>query len=954
MKISTLFACFCALVFGARTVSAQITHQDLGGAWSLHQTDKTGEADEILAQVPGSVFLDLMRARKIPDPFFGDNEKKVQWVGESDWVYRRQFTASTALLQRQFVLLNCEGLDTLATLRLNGKEIGQTDNMFRRWQFDVRRLLKSGANELEISFASTFPYITAQEKRTKTRDSFVRKAPYHYGWDWGPRLVDAGIWKPIELLAYNSARVGDVGITQDHSQKGKVGLTVEMALADKPNGANLRAQVSVALNGKIAGGDVQTLRNGRATSVVSILNPQLWWPNEMGAHPLYEVKIRLLNGGKVLDETTRRIGLRTIRLLPKSDERAVQLEINSVPFFAKGSNWIPSDSFAPRVTSAKLRHYVAVAAASHMNMLRFWGGGYYEEDALFDACDESGILVWQDFKFANNFYPTSDAVWMDNVRAEVNQQIERLHTHPCIAVWCGNNEMETLANGDWREGYNRLFGDLIGGAVRQKLPDAIYTLSSPGLGDEHYWGVYHVGQGFEAFRGVHGFISEFGMQSFLEPRSTDEFTTPADRFSTETAVMNVHQKGKGNATILNYINRYFRAPKTFDDTLWLSQIMQGYGIQTGVESWRREMPRSTGSLIWQLNDCWPVASWAAIDYYGRPKALQYLTRRFYNPLLLSGLANAQSGRASIWLISDLRQKTVGNVHWRATDCAGNSLREGEIKAEIAPQSSREIGDLDLSDLLEKQGAGDLLVWLDLANSDPNGQASENLLMFGKPKILRLQNPQIETQITGAGKNYSVTLRAAHPALWSWLDVGTDATFFDNFVNLRANAPRTIRVTLDAPLTLAQFKAQLKVRSLADTYDANVVLGDPLDLAQNHPVKASSTEENNGNIPANAVDGDDLSRWSSNYGDPQWIAVDLGAVKPIQRVKLKWESAFAAAYQIQISDDGNDWRTVYATENGQGGTEEIALPANSHGRWVRMLGTKRATNFGYSLWQFGVY
>ena len=954
MKFPPLFACFCALVFGARTVNAQITHQNLGGAWSLHQADKTDEADEILAQVPGSVFLDLMRAHKIPDPFWGDNEKQVQWVGESGWIYHRQFTATPALLKHQFVLLNCEGLDTLATIRVNGKELGQTDNMFRRWQFDVKPLLKSGANELEINFASTFPYSAAQEKRTRTRDSFVRKAPYHYGWDWGPRLVDAGIWKPIELLAYDGARIGDIGITQDHSHKGVVGLTVATALADAPNGADLRAQVLVTLNGKRIGSDVQPLRNGRATSVISVANPQLWWPNEMGAHPLYDVVIRLLNGDKITDETTRHIGLRTIRLLPKTDERAVQLEINGVPFFAKGSNWIPSDSFAPRVTSAKLRHYVAVAAASHMNMLRFWGGGYYEEDALFDACDESGILVWQDFKFANNFYPTFDAQWMDNVRAEVSQQIERLHTHPSIAVWCGNNEMETLASGDWHDGYNRLFGDLIGGAVRQKMPDAIYTPSSPGLGDEHYWGVYHVGQGFESFRDVHGFISEFGMQSFLEPRSTNAFTLPADRVSTDTAVMNNHQKGKGNATILNYINRYFRAPVTFDDTLWLSQIMQGYGIQTGVESWRREMPRSSGSLIWQLNDCWPVASWAAIDYYGRPKALQYLTRRFYDPLLLSGLADAQTGRASLWLTSDLRQPTIGTLRWQVTDGAGKLLREGEIKAELGSQSSREIGTLDLSDLLEKQGAGDMLVWLDFANSDANGESSENLLMFGKPKILRLQNPQIQTQIVGAGKNYAVTLRAVHPALWSWIDVGTDAKLSDNFVNLRAGAPRTIRVTLDAPLTLAQFKAQLKVRSLVDTYDSNAVIGDANDLAQNRPVKASSTEENNGNIPANVVDGDDLSRWSSGYSDPQWIAVDLGEDKPIARVKLKWESAFAAAYEIQVSDDGNDWRTVYATENGQGGTEEIALPANSHARWVRLLGTKRATNFGYSLWQFGVY
>ena len=949
-KFLTCALFLCALFFDISSARAEVTRQDLGGAWLFHQDGKT---DEMPAQVPGSVFLDLMRAQKVPDPFVSDNEKKVQWVGESAWVYHRQFSVAPALLTHQFVLLNGEGLDTLATIRLNGKLLGATDNMFRRWQFDAKPLLQVGANELEIRFESTFP-LDGPEKKSGIKGRYIRKAPYHYGWDWGPTLVDAGVWKPIGLLAYDTARIGDIGIAQDHSQVGVVGLTSKIALADAPPNAELRARVTVELNGKMVGSDVQNVRNGNATSAVSIRDPQLWWPNEMGGHPLYDVKIELLNGDQILDSKQRRIGLRTIALLPANAERAVQLSVNGVPFFAKGSNWIPSDSFAPRVTNAKLRAYVAAATASHMNMLRFWGGGYYEEDALFDACDESGILVWEDFKFANNWYPSADPIWMDNVRAEVAQQVERLHTHPCIAVWCGNNEIEAIVGDDWRAGYNQLFGDLIGGAVRQKLPDAVYTLSSPGLGDEHYWGVYHVGQSFEAFRGVHGFISEFGMQSFPEPRSVDEFTSPADRVSTDTAVMSAHQKGKGNATILDYINRYFRAPRSFDDTLWLSQIMQGYGVQTGVESWRREMPRSTGSLIWQLDDCWPVASWSAIDSYGRPKALQYLTRHFYAPLLVSGVADAQSGRVSLWLTSDLRQKTSSTLRWQVTDCAGNWLRTGKIEAEIGPQSSREIANVDLSDLLQEKGAGDLLIWLYFEGDDAK-VLSENLVFFGRPKSLKLQNPQIQTHAQLQGDGFLVTLTAQKTALWTWLSLESgDATYDDNFFHLRANEPRQILVTPASPLSLAEFEARIRVHSLTDTFDPKSVIGDPNDLAQSRPIIASSTEENNGNIPANAVDGDDSSRWSSGYGDPQWLAVDLGEFKPITKVKLKWETAFASAYQIQVSDDGHNWRTVYATENGRGGVEEIALPDDLKARWVRMLGTKRATNFGYSLWSFGVY
>ena len=505
-----------------------------------------------------------------------------------------------------------------------------------------------------------------------------------------------------------------------------------------------------------------------------------------------------------------------------------------------------------------------------------------------------------------------------------------------------------------RTDYDAMFGRWIPAELHKWAPDAVYTPGSPEVGDEHFWGVYHNGAGFESYRQVHGFLTEFGMQSFPEPRTVEAFTAPTDRVSVETPVMNAHQKSRPNAVILGYINRYFRAPKTFDDTLWLSQIMQGYGVEIGAESWRREMPRSTACIFWQLNDCWPVASWSSVDYYGRWKALQFLARRFYAPVLLSGTTDAATGRAGLWLTNDLRQKVSGVLRWRVTDSAGNPLRAGEVKTEIAPQSSREIQSLGLGDLLQAHGAGDVLVWLDFRSGDARS-SGENLLMFGKPKNLELQTPQIETRIKSDGASFLVTLTARHPALWSWVALANgDAQMDDNFVHLNANAPRTIRVTPASALTLAQFRAQLRVRSLFDTYDANAQKGAPGDLAFGRAVVASSTEANNGNLVANVNDGDAYSRWSSEYSDPQSIAIDLGEIKPINKVELKWENAFARAYEIQVSDDGQNWRSVYQTENGKGGVEEIALPGGTRARWVRMLGTKRATEFGYSLWQFGVY
>ena len=959
--------CFAALFSGQLRARADSARLDLGGAWSVHQADQT---EQIPAQVPGGIFLDLMRAGKIPDPFIGENEKKVQWVGETGWVYRREFRVAPALLQHDFVLLRADGLDTLATVKINDKELGSTDNMFRNWEWNVKPYLKAGTNSLQISFASTFPYIKAHQKEPFIAalgglpgggEGFVRKAPYQYGWDWGPRLVDCGIWKPIEIMAYDTARIGAVGVSQDHSQAGVVGLTVRTDVAE--TAANLRAQVIVSLAGKEVARDVQTLRNGGATSVISVRNPQLWWPNGMGAHPLYDVTVRLLRGAQNLDETTKRIGLRTFALLPATAGHALQLSVNGVPFFAKGANWIPADSFPTRVTSAKLRASVADCVATNMNVLRLWGGGYYEEDALFDACDENGIAVWLDFKFANHAYPTYDSQWMENVRLEIAEQAQRLRHHACIAVWCGNNEL-TLQNvnntNEWQRGsmsrtdYDRMFGRWIPAELRKWEPDAVYTPGSPEVGDEHYWGVYHGGAGFESYRQVHGFLTEFGMQSFPEPRTVEAFTAPADRVSVETPVMRAHQKSRPNAVILGYINRYFRAPKTFDDTLWLSQIMQGYGVEIGAESWRREMPRSTACIFWQLNDCWPVASWSSVDYYGRWKALQFLARRFYAPVLVSGTTDATTGRAGLWLTSDLRQPVSGVLRWQVTDSAGNSLREGQIKTEIAPQSSREIQVLELGDLLQTHGVGDVLVWLDFQSGE-SSSSGENLLIFGKPKNLELRNPQIKTQIKSYGDSFLVTLTAQYPALWSWVSLtNSDATLHDNFVHLRANSPRTFHVTPASPMTLAQFRAQLKVRSLFDTYDPNAQKGAPGDLAFGRAVVASSTEANNGNLAANINDDDAYSRWSSEYSDPQWIAVDLGEIQPIAKVKLSWENAFAKAYQIQVSDDGQNWRSVYQSENGKGGVEEIALPDGTRARWVRMLGTKRATEFGYSLWSFEVY
>ena len=562
--------------------------------------------------------------------------------------------------------------------------------------------------------------------------------------------------------------------------------------------------------------------------------------------------------GVILDTGARTIGLRTITWIPKTDTHPLTLAVNGRPFYAKGTNWVPCDSLISRATPARERKFVDDAVDAHMNLIRLWGGGYYEDDALFDECDKKGLMLWSEFKYADAAYPIFDPAWLANVRAETVDVVRRLRSHPCIAVWSGNNECigfvadNTDAGHMSRADYDLLYHKTLAGIVHDLDPGSAYTPGSPEAGDDHDWSVWHGGAAFESYLDVHGFMSEFGYQSLPQPKTVDTYTNAADRASVLTPVMRYHQRnwGSGNEIILNNFKRYYREPKDFDSTLWLSQIQQADGVLTGVDHWRRDWPNSTGSLVWQYDDCWPTASWAMVDYDGRPKALWYRLKHAYAPVMLSGQVDRDTDDAELWVVNDFARPLHGRINWHLVRMDGSVAEKGSLPVAIpAGESSTRAVTLRFDDLVGRDKRSDYLLFSTLIV--PGQPASKSTLAFTKPKYLNLIAPNIRLSVTsalppslpvsgGVPRNeagwvsYHVTLTAAHPALRAWLDLdAVDARYSDNFVDLRPGDPVTIDVTPAAHLSPAAFAKALRVRSLFDTYlpgalseQSNIVMPSP--------------------------------------------------------------------------------------------------------------------------------
>ena len=786
----------------------------LNGPWTL---DIPGSAfTAVPAEVPGSVYHDLLAAGRIPDPFYRDNETEALKLMEYDFHYSRAFQADGELLDCGAVLLRCEGLDTLAAVYINGAEAGRADNMHRTWEFDVKDLLREGENNIAVHFASPTKFIResyAADPADGTADAMegfpsLRKAHCMFGWDWGPRLPDAGIWRDISLLGVDTARIRDVLVKQFH-EGGRAALEIDTHIArltDAP--AEVRVSVT-APDGTVLTGAGETCR-------IEVPDPRLWWPAGYGGQPLYRVEAELVSGGTRLDVWSRRIGLRTMTVSRVKSEHGESFShcVNGVDVFAMGMDYIPEDSLLPRVTPERTRRLLEDARAANVNTIRVWGGGYYPDDYFYDICDELGLLVWQDFMFACAVYNLTDA-FEETITAEFVDNIRRLRSHPSLALWCGNNEMEQFAgSGMWiramrqKSDYIKMFQYIIPKVLKAEDPQAFYWPSSPSSGgdfdepgdpsrgDVHDWDVWHGLKPFTDYRNyLFSYVSEFGFQSFPCMETIESFTLPEDR-NIFSYIMEKHQRNAtANGRIVTYLSQNYLYPATLDKLVYASQLLQAQAMQYGVEHWRRNRGRCMGAVIWQLNDCWPVASWAGIDYFGRWKALQYYARRFFAPVLVScheeGLVNQEDisvntehidprKTARLNVSNETMEAFAGRIDWSLRRPDASVIEEGRFDVAVPALDALWLPEQDFT----KYGPYDCYYAYRL--TDRAGHTvGEGSVLFCAPKHFRFQDPGLTVRLEG---DEAVVTALAY-ARSVEIQCGPDVLLEDNYFDMNGGERR---------------------------------------------------------------------------------------------------------------------------------------------------------------------
>lgn len=822
----------------------------LNGKWTLSDFNDTNV--NYPATVPGAMLLDLENNGVIPTIDWRDNESKIQWPIYKDWQYDRTFDVPADLLNEKEIILCCEGVDTISEIYVNDKFLASTDNMFRIWKFDIKDFIFAGENKIKFVFKSIVPMMAEKQKIKRlpcwnsfyedyAGKSWLRKMPCSFGWDWGPMAPTCGIYRDIYIQAFSKGKINDADIRQQHNDDGSV--TLKINISSKCYEENMQLSVSAKLWNDDSDTEVtvSAKANENTEVVLNIPNAKKWWPNGLGEHSLYTISIKLnSDNGSAVDCWERRIGLRTIELIREKDQwgESFQFRINGKDFFAMGANWIPADVIIPRITREKYHKLIKAAADANMNFLRAWGGGLYEQEDFYNECDEQGIMVWQDFMFACSTYPTFDDEFMANVKAEFYDVLPRLRNHPCIAILSGNNELEQgLVDYEWNdksmswEDYKKLFDTLLPETCSKLMPEVPYWPGSPHTpcgdrmdpnnaesGDAHCWTVWFGGQPFEAQRTwTHRFMSEFGFQSFPEMKTIESFTEPEDRNLT-SYIMDFHQRSiAGNRKIFAYLLDWFKMPNGLEETLWMTQISQAMCIQYACEHARRMQPRMMGVLYWQINDIWPCASWSSIDSFGRWKALHYLARRFFAPILVSLCEEKEAHKIGVHISNTSFENKNVKLTWQLTTLAGEIVASGEGEYEAKPQNNFAAIEIDTTDYEKKYGARNLIMFAQLSSDGEIISTNHCTMTF--PKYLELERPEFDVSIAEQSDNkFELKIKVNKPAIMVRLELSkADAQFTDNFFTMYAGQERTIIAEPWEVLSLDDFKNQLKIKSLFDSY-----------------------------------------------------------------------------------------------------------------------------------------
>lgn len=825
----------------SKSGSDLMIQKEINQNWTFSQS---GKNEWLPATVPGTVHTDLMANGKIEDPYYRMNERDIQWIDKTDWEYKTTFYVGAEILNKEVAELDFEGLDTYAEISVNGNLVAKTDNMFREWKADVKKYLKEGDNELHILLRSPITEgikkydaqgyeipvsdndlaAIGQVEGNKKVSIYTRKAGYHFGWDWGPRLVTSGIWRPVTLKAWDRAKIENLQIVQNSVSEEKATFTAVFEVNGVVDGS---AHVAIKNDDRMLANKKIELKKGieKYTLDFEIANPQLWWTNGLGEQHLYNITGEINVGGGVDEESTR-IGIRTLELVREKDADGTSFyfKLNGHPVFMKGANYIPNDVFLPRVTDENYRKVVETAKNSNNNMLRIWGGGIYEDDRFYELCDEAGILVWQDFMFACAMFP-GDEAFLENVKQEAIDNVKRLRNHTSMGLWCGNNEILAAWKGwGWEnaemkknpenaakiwKAYEDIFHKILADVVAEYDPQRSYWSSSPSSGtgipadlkngDEHYWMVWWGKAPFQTYAThLPRFMSEYGFQSFPEIATVRKYALPED-YDIFSEVMQSHQRSSiGNGTIEYYMLQEYNKPKDFESFLYVNHVLQAEGIKFGLEGHRRAMPYCMGSLYWQINDCWPVASWSSTDYYQKWKALQYYVKKGFEPVLVSPFTQGDTLKVDV--INDKLEQFGAELKLKLIDFNGKVIWEKNQEITVPANTSTNFFEANKSTFLAETGnLADQAVFVCELLQDGN-LITKNSLFFKPYKELIIEKPQVSYEIEKTAGGFDIIIKTDKLAKNVYLQIGDEEGFFsDNYFDMLPGETVTIKLETDLPV-----------------------------------------------------------------------------------------------------------------------------------------------------------